>query len=71
MLIEAVVADVAFEVLDEDVLGDFAWLDMLEVHIAPLSPEVDCPPGKLGITFTGDGVLCSHRVTEGIEQIRH
>ena len=57
--------------LDEVVLGGFAWLDMVEVPIAPLSPGVECLAGELGTIVTGDGTWCSHRVAEGIEQIIH
>jgi hypothetical protein len=71
VLVKAVITEGAIEGLDEGVLGGFAWLDMVEVYLAPLSPEVECFAGELGTIVTGDGTRCSHRVAEGVEQISH
>jgi len=71
VLVKAVITEGAVEGLDEGVLDGLAGLDVVEVNLAPLSPEVKRLARELRAVVTGDGTRGSHRVTEGIEQIRY
>jgi len=71
VLVEAVIAEGAVEGLDEGVLDGLAGLDVVEVNLAPLGPEVKRLARELRPVITGDGTGRSHRVTEGIEHIGH
>jgi hypothetical protein len=71
VLVKAVIAEGAVEGLDEGVLDGLAGLDVVEVNLAPLSPEVKRLARELRAVVTGDGTRGSHRVTECIEQIGH
>lgn len=69
VLIEAVIAEGAVEGLDEGVLDGLARLDVIEVDLAPLGPEVEGLTGELGPIVTGDGTRSFQRVAKGIKQI--
>ena len=71
VLVEAVITEGPVKGLDEGVLDGFAGLDVVEMDLAPLGPEVECLARELGAVVTGDGAGCSHRVTEGIKHIGH
>ena len=47
MLIETVVTEGAVEGLNEGVLGRLTGLDVVEMYIAPLGPEVESLTGEL------------------------
>jgi hypothetical protein len=67
VLVKAVIAEGAVEGLDEGVLDGLTGLDVVEVNLAPLGPEVKCLARELRAVVTGDGTRGSHRVTEDIE----
>ena len=71
VLVEAVITEGAVEGLDEGVLDGLTGLDVIEVDLAPLSPEVKRLARELRAVVTGDGTGRSQPVTEGIEQISH
>lgn len=55
VLIETVVTEGAVEGLNEGVLCGFTGLDVIEMHLAPLGPEVKGFPCELRPVVTGDG----------------
>ncbi len=60
VLVEAVIAEGAVERLDEGVLDGLTGLDVIEVNLAPLSPEVKRLARELRAVVTGDGTRGSH-----------
>jgi hypothetical protein len=71
VLVEAVVTKGAIEGLDEGILIGLTGLDMIEVYLAPLSPEVKGLASELRPIIAGDGTWGSNRVAEDIEQLNH
>jgi len=67
VLVKTVVTEGAVEGLNEGVLDGLAGLDVVEVNLAPLSPEVKRLARELRAVVTGDGTRGSRRVTECIE----
>lgn len=55
MLVEAVISEGAVEGLDEGVLDGLTGLDVIEVNLAPLGPEVERLARELRSVVTSDG----------------
>ena len=68
MLIEAVIAEGAVEGFDEGVLGGFARLDVMEMDMGGLRPEVDGFAGELGAVVGGDGLWQATGAGESLKQ---
>ena len=71
VLVEAIVAEGAVEAFDEGVLHGFAGLDVVEVDVIALSPEMQRFAGELGAVVGSDGVGKAVGLGERIEHGSH